>query len=75
MWCLWLCLGNNDVAYTTGVGLDQTCAICVPCFQNGNHKGHDYSIIYTGDGCCDCGQSVGSVLNALFNCWKTQFII
>ncbi|KAK8553720.1 hypothetical protein V6N12_030704 [Hibiscus sabdariffa] len=34
---------------------DPTCAICVPCFQNGDHKDHDYSIIYTGSGCCDCG--------------------
>ncbi|KAF8396787.1 hypothetical protein HHK36_018419 [Tetracentron sinense] len=34
---------------------DPSCAICVPCFQNGNHKDHDYSIIYTVGGCCDCG--------------------
>ncbi|CBI23906.3 unnamed protein product, partial [Vitis vinifera] len=30
-------------------------AICVPCFQNGNHKDRDYSVIYTGGGYCDCG--------------------
>ncbi|XP_057971426.1 E3 ubiquitin-protein ligase PRT6 [Malania oleifera] len=48
--------GNNDLAYRCRTcGHDPTCAICVPCFQNGNHKGHDYSIIYTGGGCCDCG--------------------
>lgn len=34
---------------------DPTCAICVQCFLNGNHKDHDYSIMYTNGGCCDCG--------------------
>ncbi|XP_022745018.1 E3 ubiquitin-protein ligase PRT6-like isoform X2 [Durio zibethinus] len=48
--------GLNDVAYTCRTcEHDPTCAICVTCFQNGNHKDHDYSIIYTGGGCCDCG--------------------
>ncbi|CAL5388291.1 unnamed protein product [Camellia sinensis] len=47
---------NNDIAYRCRTcEHDPTCAICVPCFQNGNHKDHDYSIIYTGGGCCDCG--------------------
>lgn len=48
--------GNNDIAYRCRTcEHDPTCAICVPCFQNGNHRDHDYSIIYTGGGCCDCG--------------------
>nr|XP_043618780.1 E3 ubiquitin-protein ligase PRT6 isoform X1 [Erigeron canadensis] len=48
--------GHNDIAYRCRTcEHDPTCAICVPCFQNGNHKDHDYSIIYTGGGCCDCG--------------------
>ncbi|XP_021666757.2 E3 ubiquitin-protein ligase PRT6 isoform X2 [Hevea brasiliensis] len=48
--------GKNDIAYRCrACAQDPTCAICVPCFQNGNHKDHDYSIIYTGQGCCDCG--------------------
>ncbi|XP_038696647.1 E3 ubiquitin-protein ligase PRT6-like [Tripterygium wilfordii] len=48
--------GNNDIAYRCRTcENDPTCAICVPCFQNGNHKDHDYSIIYTSGGCCDCG--------------------
>lgn len=48
--------GNNDIAYRCRTcEHDPTCAICVPCFQNGNHKDHDYSIMYTGGGCCDCG--------------------
>ncbi|KAM2569378.1 hypothetical protein TB2_009488 [Malus domestica] len=48
--------GQNDIAYRCRTcENDPTCAICVPCFQNGNHKDHDYSVIYTGGGCCDCG--------------------
>lgn len=48
--------GKNDLAFRCKTcEHDPTCAICVPCFQNGNHKNHDYSIIYTGGGCCDCG--------------------
>ncbi|KAM7464065.1 hypothetical protein LguiA_032186 [Lonicera macranthoides] len=48
--------GNNDIAYRCRTCQhDPTCAICVPCFLNGTHKDHDYSIIYTGGGCCDCG--------------------
>lgn len=48
--------GQNDIAFRCRTcEHDPTCAICVPCFKNGNHKDHDYSIIYTGGGCCDCG--------------------
>ncbi|CAH8371211.1 unnamed protein product [Eruca vesicaria subsp. sativa] len=48
--------GHNDIAYKCRTcENDPTCAICVPCFENGDHKLHDYSIIYTGGGCCDCG--------------------
>ncbi|XP_015697922.1 E3 ubiquitin-protein ligase PRT6 isoform X2 [Oryza brachyantha] len=50
--------GHNDLAYRCRTcEHDPTCAICVPCFQNGNHKDHDYSIMYTGGGCCDCGDT------------------
>ncbi|EPS71158.1 hypothetical protein M569_03601, partial [Genlisea aurea] len=50
--------GNNDIAYRcTTCENDPTCAICVPCFENGNHKDHDYAIIYTSGGCCDCGDA------------------
>ncbi|XP_077239031.1 proteolysis 6 [Tasmannia lanceolata] len=48
--------GHKDIAYRCRTcEHDPTCAICVPCFQNGNHKDHDYSIMKTGGGCCDCG--------------------
>lgn len=48
--------GKDDLAYRCRTcESDKTCAICVPCFKNGNHKNHDYSIMYTHGGCCDCG--------------------
>ncbi|KAK7373743.1 hypothetical protein VNO80_07159 [Phaseolus coccineus] len=48
--------GHNDIAYRCRTcEHDPTCAICVPCFEKGDHKGHDYCVIYTGGGCCDCG--------------------
>lgn len=48
--------GSNDIAYRCRTcEHDPTCAICVPCFQYGNHATHDYSMIRTGGGCCDCG--------------------
>ncbi|KAI3926419.1 hypothetical protein MKX01_032607 [Papaver californicum] len=48
--------GLNDIAYRCKTcENDPTCAICVTCFQNGDHKDHDYSLMYTGGGCCDCG--------------------
>ncbi|KAL5991929.1 hypothetical protein ACLOJK_012841 [Asimina triloba] len=50
--------GQKDIAYRCRTcENDPTCAICVPCFQNGNHKDHDYLIMYTGGGCCDCGDA------------------
>ncbi|XP_044974725.1 E3 ubiquitin-protein ligase PRT6-like isoform X1 [Hordeum vulgare subsp. vulgare] len=50
--------GQNCLAYRCRTcESDSTCAICVPCFQNGNHKDHDYSIMETGGGCCDCGDA------------------
>lgn len=34
---------------------DSTCAICVECFKAGDHRGHNYRLIRTDGGCCDCG--------------------
>ncbi|KAI3694485.1 hypothetical protein L1987_77450 [Smallanthus sonchifolius] len=48
--------GDNDIAYRCRTcEHDSTCAICVACFGNGNHKDHDYSVIQTSGGCCDFG--------------------
>ena len=35
--------------------IDPTSAVCADCFQGGEHKGHDYRIVHTSSGCCDCG--------------------
>jgi hypothetical protein len=56
--------GLNDIAYRCRTcEHDPTCAICVPCFQAGDHSTHDYSMIRTGGGCCDCGDATA---------WKRQ---
>eukprot|EP01105_Mastigella_eilhardi_P008420 TRINITY_DN2041_c0_g1_i2.p1 TRINITY_DN2041_c0_g1~~TRINITY_DN2041_c0_g1_i2.p1 ORF type:complete len:1518 (+),score=333.19 TRINITY_DN2041_c0_g1_i2:101-4555(+) len=34
---------------------DPTCAVCVQCFVEADHTGHDYYMVTTGGGCCDCG--------------------
>ncbi|XP_018475972.1 E3 ubiquitin-protein ligase PRT6-like isoform X3 [Raphanus sativus] len=48
--------GEHDIAYRCRTcENDSSCAICVSCFENGDHSSHDYSIMYTNGGCCDCG--------------------
>ncbi|AFZ81417.1 hypothetical protein BEWA_008270 [Theileria equi strain WA] len=34
---------------------DSTCAICLECFFESNHSGHEYRLTRTSGGCCDCG--------------------
>ncbi|KAM7260620.1 hypothetical protein ACFE04_011293 [Oxalis oulophora] len=47
---------NTDIAYTCWTcGLAKYLAICASCFQNGNHKGHNYTFLHTNVGSCDCG--------------------
>lgn len=36
---------------------DSTCVVCVQCFRNGDHTGHDFAMIRTSGGCCDCGDA------------------
>ncbi|KAH7292156.1 hypothetical protein KP509_29G053500 [Ceratopteris richardii] len=48
--------GSGDLAYRCRTcENDPTCAVCVPCFEPSKHINHDYSMIHTGGGCCDCG--------------------
>ena len=35
--------------------IDPTCAVCADCFFGADHTGHDYQLITTSGGCCDCG--------------------
>ncbi|BAM42023.1 uncharacterized protein TOT_040000399 [Theileria orientalis strain Shintoku] len=34
---------------------DGTCAICLDCFFDSDHTGHEYRLTKTSGGCCDCG--------------------
>ena len=36
---------------------DSSCIVCVECFQNGDHEGHDTYLIRTSGGVCDCGDA------------------
>lgn len=48
--------GMDDIAYRCrDCELDPTCAVCASCFLAGEHDDHDYQMIRTGGGCCDCG--------------------
>lgn len=47
---------QNEYAYKCRTcERDPTCVICDQCFRNGDHSGHDYAMVRTGGGCCDCG--------------------
>ncbi|KAK3255956.1 hypothetical protein CYMTET_34888 [Cymbomonas tetramitiformis] len=48
--------GGKEYAYRCRTcEMDPTCAICMQCFINGDHEGHDYAVIHVAGGCCDCG--------------------
>lgn len=47
---------SNEYAYKCRTcERDPTCVICDQCFRFGDHSGHDYAMVRTGGGCCDCG--------------------
>ncbi|KAJ8904401.1 hypothetical protein NDN08_000919 [Rhodosorus marinus] len=47
---------QGELAYLCNTcGQDPTCAVCIPCFRDGDHENHDYAMIKTNGGCCDCG--------------------
>ena len=37
--------------------LSSASCICVPCFNAGDHEGHDFYISRSDYGCCDCGDT------------------
>eukprot|EP00301_Raphidiophrys_heterophryoidea_P001836 c10869_g1_i1.p1 GENE.c10869_g1_i1~~c10869_g1_i1.p1 ORF type:complete len:375 (+),score=89.67 c10869_g1_i1:41-1165(+) len=50
--------GLNTTAYKCiTCGADESCVVCVDCFFNGDHDNHDYRMIRTTAGCCDCGDA------------------
>lgn len=50
---------RNDIVFNCKTcQADETCVLCLKCFQNGNHEGHDvFFHRTTPGGVCDCGDS------------------
>ncbi|TYZ58130.1 hypothetical protein PybrP1_003208 [[Pythium] brassicae (nom. inval.)] len=50
---------RNDIAFNCKTcQFDETCVLCLQCYRNGNHEGHDIFFHRTfPGGCCDCGDS------------------
>ncbi|TMW59322.1 hypothetical protein Poli38472_004391 [Pythium oligandrum] len=50
---------RNDIAFNCRTcQLDETCVLCLKCYQNGNHEGHDIYFHRTAPGgMCDCGDA------------------
>ncbi|CEG36557.1 e3 ubiquitin-protein ligase [Plasmopara halstedii] len=50
---------RNDIVFNCKTcQFDETCVLCLNCFQNGNHEGHDVYFHRTSPGgVCDCGDS------------------
>ena len=47
---------EGELAYTCAqCQSDPQCAVCVECFQRSDHRGHEFAIVVTGGGFCDCG--------------------
>ncbi|DBA01977.1 TPA: hypothetical protein N0F65_006710 [Lagenidium giganteum] len=48
---------RNDIAFNCKTcQKDETCVLCLKCYQNGNHEGHDITFHRTQPGgMCDCG--------------------
>ncbi|KAG9395009.1 putative zinc finger in N-recognin (UBR box) [Carpediemonas membranifera] len=52
---------------------DPTSAICMSCFRAGDHEGHNYHLISTGGGCCDCGNGT-AISRAGFCCHHKGYV-
>ncbi|KAI9909055.1 hypothetical protein PsorP6_014486 [Peronosclerospora sorghi] len=50
---------RNDIVFNCKTcQSDETCVLCLKCFQNGNHEGHEVFFHRTSPGgVCDCGDS------------------
>ncbi|CUG94394.1 ubiquitin ligase, putative [Bodo saltans] len=49
-------LTRNDVAFKClDCGADPTCIICAECFKTSPCQNHEYRMIKSGGGMCDCG--------------------
>eukprot|EP00301_Raphidiophrys_heterophryoidea_P006332 c12563_g1_i3.p1 GENE.c12563_g1_i3~~c12563_g1_i3.p1 ORF type:complete len:374 (+),score=88.97 c12563_g1_i3:75-1124(+) len=49
---------SDQVAYKCiTCAVDATCIVCAECFFNANHTGHDFRMVQSPNGCCDCGDA------------------
>lgn len=49
---------KGDTAYRCTVcEKDSASAVCLRCFENGNHADHEYKLVSIENGCCDCGDA------------------
>ncbi|KAA6402005.1 MAG: putative E3 ubiquitin-protein ligase PRT6 [Streblomastix strix] len=56
---------DGDRAYKcTTCQIDSTSALCEDCFEIDLHKNHDYTLIETGGGTCDCGKACSWNVNS-----------
>jgi E3 ubiquitin-protein ligase UBR3 len=60
--------GSEYIAYRCRTCAFNSCmSLCAPCFEAGNHEGHDFNMFKSGaGGACDCGD-----INVM--CEKVQY--
>lgn len=51
---------GNWLYHCKQCGEDPNCALCVDCFDESRHVGHDFAIGRASGGCCDCGDPTGT---------------
>ena len=51
--------GSEYIAYRCRTCAFNSCmSLCAPCFEAGNHEGHDFNMFKSGaGGACDCGDT------------------
>lgn len=59
-------------------GMQPNACICLQCFLNGNHQGHEYSISVNSRGSYDCGDFAQSIMGLKItaiqkNIWMKAF--
>ncbi|EFA85485.1 hypothetical protein PPL_01442 [Heterostelium album PN500] len=63
----------GDTAYKCKTcQLDPTTAMCIACFNAGDHKGHDYALQSVAGGFCDCGDPSSFNINGKHRGWLTD---
>jgi hypothetical protein len=53
--CAYTFKGGEPAYMCRTCGSDSTCIQCMSCFKDADHVGHDYRMVHSGGGVCDCG--------------------